>query len=273
LLKVGSKKIIEKNKENVFIERGTVMKKTMIISLCFAAVMFVGSASAMANLIDPGVTNLQDWLNAMTTAPVSGTSSINVYNDNLDDLADSYWQNTGGGSVTQMIIEVSGSENTNTFGIYDPLHPETKLELYAGSVDPGETASLITVFMDKNTGLVWLSTGPSVTLTSKDYFGYYLTNTSGTFYSDTSLNSDKIDHMYAYQGEGDKMNLPLVGSSTITPFYYILAWEDYLNLGGIDDYDDMVILVESVMPVPIPGALLLGLLGLGITGLKLRKYA
>jgi hypothetical protein len=32
-------------------------------------------------------------------------------------------------------------------------------------------------------------------------------------------------------------------------------------------------MVESVVPIPLPGAVLLGILGLGVVGLKLRKYA
>ena len=52
---------------------------------------------------------------------------------------------------------------------------------------------------------------------------------------------------------------------------FLLTWED-LNMGD-QDYDDMIFLVDRVVPTPIPGAFLLGALGIGAAGLKLRKYA
>jgi hypothetical protein len=242
------------------------MKKTMIIGLCFAAVMFVGSASAMADL-----TALDSELDAMT---VGGVTHINV-NNPINDLLDSYWTNTAYGSVDAMIMQYTGAEYAanNPFGIYDPTDTSKKVEIFNGSASVG---AVRVMFID-SAGHVWLdsmSGSPIATFGAGDVFGYYLTSPGGTFYSDTSKNGDKKDHMYAYQGVGDSMNLPgLSNPKLIGPSYYLLAWEDTYNFSGTLDYDDMVVLVESVMPVPIPGALLLGLLGLGITGLKLRKYA
>ena len=39
------------------------------------------------------------------------------------------------------------------------------------------------------------------------------------------------------------------------------------------DYQDMLVLIEGANPVPVPGAILLGILGLSVAGVKLRKYA
>jgi hypothetical protein len=137
-------------------------------------------------------------------------------------------------------------------------------------------------------------------------FGYYLDSrvghpgwTGGLWYSDTSLNVDQQDHMYAYQGKGIDLVqiLPLAAGIWDTD-EYILAWEDLHSQHWDDgdgihqtgewpgptlpdgtvtavepDFSDFVVMVESVDPVPAPGAVLLGLLGLGVVGLKLRKYA
>jgi hypothetical protein len=104
----------------------------------------------------------------------------------------------------------------------------------------------------------------------------------GIFYSDTLLNSDGWDHMYAYEGGyGDEVTLPSTALGSTTGEWlaneYILAFEDlYGSLSGSTsdwDYTDFVVMVESVTPVPVPGAVLLGILGLSAAGIKLRRFA
>ena len=265
--------------------------KLLILSI---SILCLSAAPVMANLI--ATTDLQNELNSLTTNP-SGASSIDVYNENLADVGpginDTYWKNTGGGSVSSMIIEIADYAGDNTFGIYDPTDETNKLEIFSGGDIPG---SEHTVYMDKTTGDVWLDVkvigSPDATFQPGGLFGYYLDSHlgisydqedppneighGGVWYSDTGLNSDYMDHMYAYQGEGDTMNLPSIGTAVIGPSYYILAWEDLDGSPGLwcdKDYTDMVVLVESVMPGPVPAAVLLGILGMGVAGLKLRKYA
>ncbi len=95
----------------------------------------------------------------------------------------------------------------------------------------------------------------------------------GFWYSDTSLNGDDADHMYAYEGVGDTIQIGGFAPGPWTSNEYILAWEDLDAEFADFDYDDMVVLVESVSPVPVPAAVLLGFLGLGAAGLKLRRFA
>ncbi len=54
---------------------------------------------------------------------------------------------------------------------------------------------------------------------------------------------------------------------------YALAWEIEKFATGDEDYQDLVVEVSGVAPVPVPAAVLLGLLGLGAAGLKLRRFA
>jgi hypothetical protein len=58
------------------------------------------------------------------------------------------------------------------------------------------------------------------------------------------------------------------GTSPLQPTY-VIGFED----GSDWDFQDLVVEVTNVAPVPVPGAVLLGLLGLGAAGLKLRKHA
>lgn len=52
---------------------------------------------------------------------------------------------------------------------------------------------------------------------------------------------------------------------------YVIAWEE-LDLGDAD-YQDLVVELELAAPVPAPGAVILGILGLSAAGMKLRKHA
>jgi hypothetical protein len=107
------------------------------------------------------------------------------------------------------------------------------------------------------------------------YTGFYLDTTTanqGIFFSDTLLNTDQTDHMLAYAGQGDTIQIQPFDPGPWQSNEYILAWED-LSGGGDLDYEDLVVLVESITPIPVPAAVLLGMLGLGVAGLKLRKFA
>ncbi len=88
---------------------------------------------------------------------------------------------------------------------------------------------------------------------------------TGVWFSDTSLNSDGYDHMAAYQGAGDLVNLPDVAPGVWSPSEYILAWEDLDGAIADGDFEDFVVMVESVQPVPLPGAV--WLFGTGLMAL------
>jgi hypothetical protein len=77
--------------------------------------------------------------------------------------------------------------------------------------------------------------------------------------------------MVAYAGQGGDLDLGgAAGTQNWDANSYILAWED-LNLGDWD-YQDMVILVKNVRPVPDAGTTLVLLGGsIGVLGLFRRQ--
>ncbi|MCP5515959.1 MAG: VPDSG-CTERM sorting domain-containing protein [Verrucomicrobiales bacterium] len=93
------------------------------------------------------------------------------------------------------------------------------------------------------------------------------------WYSDTDLNGDGLDHMAAYQGMGDTVQ---IGSYSPGPWEaneYVLAFEDLDDSVSDYDYTDFVVMVESVSPVPDEG-MTLTLLGgamLGLVAFRRRK--
>lgn len=269
------------------------------LSILSVAILCFGVAPAMGDVFPDGAdaSQLQAALDGLTVTPVTG-SSVNVATDMLPDGSDSFWSivNSTTGSAT-MIIELAGFADTNKFGVYEPGDLTNKVEMFSGARVPGDKAVVgfiagdfvrVNVF-DKD--MNWLGQQTSSQPFSGNVFGFYLDSSAqtggGVFYSDTAANTDDQDHMYAYQGVGDTLLLPgQVNPSSWTNSGWVLAWEDlvgplaplgdpYGGTTGLSDrnFTDMVVMVESINPVPVPAAVLLGFLGLGAAGLKLRRFA
>jgi hypothetical protein len=241
----------------------------------------------------PYDTSLQKVLDDIT---VGGNSSVNVETDFIADTLDTYWDITAtGGSVATVIIELASFENDNTFGVYDSANHMTKVQIFDGAATTGSQATLSIT----GTGMVYLNHSYTGIDFAGENFGYYVDSSfhapaGGVMYSDTSKNADGYDHMYAYQGTGDEVKIEPWDAGEWTNNEYVLAFED-LNAsweeevevadaqGNITletqtfysdwDYTDFVVMVESVKPIPVPGAILLGILGMSVAGIKLRKHA
>lgn len=229
--------------------------------------------------------SLQKILDDIT---VSGTSTVKV-GEALADSVDSYWSTTStGGATTTLIIELAGYAASNTLGIYDMYDSSKKIQLFAGSADAGDRVT-VQIWLNGQVAVSYYNyqggmlVGGSMTIYgdengyfADDAFGFYMTTGGGkTWYSDSDLNTAAGggDQMLALRGEGQSVKLPGASGGTWSTTEYVLAWED-LPYGSSDkDYNDMVVMVESIEPVPVPAAVLLGVLGLGFAGRKLRKHA
>jgi hypothetical protein len=267
--------------------------KLRFLMMSFAA-LCLSAVPAMADIYPTysptfgagsGEQSLQQIFDSITIAPTSGSSQVNVRTDAIVDSWDSYWDPSAGGStIATMIVEITSGSTSQTFGIYDASNTANQLQIFSGSDSPGATgkASLtfytngtIRVHWDDGTPPDVVSAPFAVDASGQPTFGFYLGTFGNTYYSDTLLNADNKDHMLAYQGKAtnaDTISIPPFSPGEWTDNHFALAFEDAWNLGD-GDYQDLVVLVESVVPVPTPAAVLLGILGLGIVGLKLRKHA
>jgi hypothetical protein len=167
--------------------------------------------------------------------------------DQLDDGVDAYWRALTAPSA-YIVIEVAGFAPNNNFGIYDKV-TGAKQQLFAGSASAGA-------------GVIGFTPTWSE-------FGFYIDNTVNNFswYSDTSKNAGGGDQMVAYAGKGATLNVGgAAGSQIWDANSYILGFEDLALASSDKDYQDMVVLVKNVAPVP-DGAMTIVLLGAAFLGL------
>lgn len=205
-------------------------------------------------------------------------------------------------SQSTILAEIAGYAGQNTFGIYNPNSPPTAkdlmsgmsgsnfLQIYDGANSPGDHAILQ---YDPNTGAFdvtrYLADGTpdgsaSAVFSSGEVFGFYLYGPGGLFFSDPSLNETGTNfpngtpHMLAYQG-GPGLNVKLPPDNQLVPFTandFIMAWEDLPNGVSDFDYNDFIVLVNNVRPVPEPPGLAwfgIGLLLIGGFAVRQRRLA
>ena len=241
----------------------SVKKQRRTLALIAAMAGLLGNGLAQATVIfgDGGV-SLQSILDGITTAPVAGDSSVDVVNDQF--INDDYWAITGGGAVSTIVIELAGAANSTSFGIFDRANRLNRVEIFDGPDSQGDQAT-IAIFAD---GSVTVNSIDSNMDFAANAFGFYLDHVSGLFYSDTSLNGDGVDHMAAYEGVGDTIQIPGLAPTTWAAAEFILAFEDLFG-GGDTDYDDFVVLVNSIEAIPEPGVL--ALLGMGLLALSFAR--
>ena len=165
-------------------------------SQVYAACTFGGS----------GEPSLQSTLDTLVGAGV-----VNAQTSCVADGHDVAWTTTGSIGEIIIAIELAGNAATNSFGVYDLNDPSRRLTVFSGSDAVASTAILkLSAAAGGGWNLRVMGTDPgdspswsqplNVTTSA---FGFYLgTAYEGTFFSNTALNEDAVDHMYAYGGTG-----------------------------------------------------------------------
>lgn len=208
---------------------------------------------------------------------------ITVSGPGIDTVTDQtgyqLFQNTAtSNSTASFMFEIAGFASKNQFGIYNVSNPLEKVEVFDGANYSGAAS---TIYFTDSAIVVWtgqldpdtgdLVTPPPPTFTEYDYnwnkFGFYLKRDNTTFYTQTSLNDGGYEQAVVYQGDNQTvLDLPGRKSGRFMDNEYIIAFENMWLGGRTDrDYNDLVVMVESIEPFPEPRAIA----GLAIVGASL----
>jgi hypothetical protein len=226
-----------------------------ILIACLGTAAFTNAAQAACSFGASGEPSLQQSFNDLFGTAAAPNAAADCLDDGTGPGRDGVWRPTGESSAT-ILLEIAGFADLNTFGLYDPLNPSNRLDIFSGVAGPGSTASLSFQSVAGGTQITMSVVGSSVTHSAvflSEAFGFLLCTPEGnTFFSQSSLNSDGADHSYAYRGHGAMF---LHGGAAGTPFGAtdaILAYEDLVH--GDNDFQDFVVLVRGVEPIPLPAA-------------------
>jgi hypothetical protein len=250
-------------------EASDAMKKALIaIATCLVAAP-VMPTHAMKIIVDGQ--SLTDTLNSVT---LDGSSSIDVNEDQF--LDGDYWQvSAAGGSLGTSIdtgvvasparqaVAVLANGAGLVFGVYDASNINNRIPLFM-SGDPEGSQYLMQVMMNGSVRVNFQDTGVTF---RRNLFGFYLTDGETTWFSDWNLNPEMSVHAIFFAGNGDVLQIGNFAPGRFAPGEWIMAWEFSDTTGGSGEFNDFVLMVESVNPVATPGSL--ALFGLGLVGLGL----
>ena len=208
-------------------------------------VLVVATAAGAFTLRVPQIvvngTGLQTYLN-------STGESINALTDQVN--AQSWSTSASGNSVFTLMVEYAGNAAGNAIGVYntDDVAPAL-FEVFPGAASQGWHAlisfsgtQLVVYLFDGANAMISFTTYNGVHPGS---FGFYLAGPGGTFYSQDGRNAGLNAQILTYAG------------TAVNYGEWWLCFEDVSLSNGSDaDFDDAIVIVESVVPVKTQAATL-----------------
>lgn len=180
--------------------------------------------------------SLQGYLNGIG-------ESINVSTDQVDGQV---WTTSVSGNATfTLMIELAGNAGSNAIGVYNsngPANPPL-FQIFPGAATAGWFATshfgsgnLVVTLFDQNSIIQGQTFYAGV---NANGFGFYLQGPGGTFYSQDSRNAGGNARVLTYLGTGVNFG------------EWWQCFEDLAPGASDDDFDDAVLLLQSVVPTPV----------------------
>jgi hypothetical protein len=281
------------DKLSVSKNEGEKMKKTLLLTIA-AVMMALGANGAWADGPFPAPVTDGYFGPAGSATPNSNSGEFEIYNavnlllntsytnnaqiDNLEYTGDaSTWGQAGSGGYAVIGL---GAAATNTLQVYNVSTPNTLINpIGTGFTGNGSTGN-------GTIGSPYVGTGS--VFSSGTQFGFAINSaftSNSTWYSNSALNSDGMDHMLVYNLSslaGTTVYVYDPNTNTEQPVVlndpYLLAFEDMPETNSVTgapsdlDYDDLIVLVDGVAPVPEPTTVALFGLGLlAMAGFDFRR--
>lgn len=218
--------------------------RTLIAAAVVASLAVVAVAPAQAQY-SPRVPqivfstgSLQGYLNGLG-------ESINVATDQVNAQV---WQTgVSGNTEFTLMIELAGNAPANNIGIYNATDPNpvpALFQVFPGAASAGYFANVtfrnspsraIVTLFDDQANILGQTTYLGVDRTA---FGFYIQGPGGLFFSQDLRNVSGEPHVLTYAGTG------------INAGEWWQCFEDLAGQGLGADFDDAVLLLQSVVPTP-----------------------
>lgn len=216
------------------------MKRTATTTLVLFA-LAVLAAPAFAALRVPQVAvfggTLQGYLN-------SADGGINVLTD--QDAAQRWSMTVSNNSTFTVQVELTGNAASNSIGIYNAAAAVPALyQVFPGAAQSGwfAIASFRTAPVRAIVNLFDINAVLQGTTTylgaDGNNFGFYLSGLAGTFYTQDARNAGSATQALAYAGTGANAGT------------WFMCFEETPPSASDRDFDDSVLLLESVNPTPV----------------------
>lgn len=242
-----------------------ILTSTAGVALTMATVFsFAGEALALNDrpLTMLGDNGTEDTLQELFNKVTVDGPGIDAVNDQTN--YDLFTSSASGGSVATFMFELAGAASSNKFGIYSSTNKDNRAEIFSGANAPGSVnggQKLVSFLSNGNISV----NGSVVASAFSDVFGFYIETATNIFYSQDILNPGEGPQALVYQGDGKtQLKLADFQAGTFMLNEFILAFEDQVYAGSDKDFNDLVVLVESVEPAPTPEPAAMA--GLGIVG-------